>query len=426
MYTEAVANPSLRSSVRQRVLSVAERYIPPDQRNDDQLDAAHRTRTGILIAWLGIGLTTSSALLYAVLGSPLSAAAIASIGVFLSVVHLAIVRGVPLVVIGNAATALTWLVTFVVASRTGGFNSPAIVWSFFHPVTTYVACGRRSASVWSVLSAAQIAIFFTVDRLGYTGAQDLSTAAVYPLRAAGFIGCIVANVLLIASIEGVRTASQAAVDRANRSVERQRILGDMHDGVGSQLIGLMIQARAKKIDDDRLLASLGSCLDDLKLIVDSLDPGDGSADVALAELRARVGPRFEAAGIDLTWTQVGPRLDLPAEGLLQLLRALQEMTSNALRHSGARRVHVSMSTGHHDPAQCTIEVRDDGIGFDPVQRRSGRGLASLHQRARRLGGSVSFEDARPGTIVRMEFPLTSRTTLAAQPMTLRTRFTPGR
>ncbi len=426
MNLEVATSTSIRSSLRQRVLSAAERYIPPEQRNDDQLDAAHRTRTGILIAWLGIGLTASSALLYGVLGSPVSAAAIASIGVFLSVVHLAIVRGVPLVVIGNAATALTWLVTFVVASRTGGFNSPAIVWSFFHPVTTYVACGRRSASAWAVLSASQIAIFFTVDRLGYSGAQDLSSAAVYPLRAAGFVGCIVANVLLIASIEGVRAASQAAVDRANRSVERQRILGDMHDGVGSQLIGLMIQVRAKKIDDDRLLSSLGACLDDLKLIVDSLDPGDGSADVALAELRARVGPRFEAAGIDLTWTQVGPLLDLSAERLLQLLRALQEMASNALRHSGARRVEVSLRTGNDDDERCVVEVRDDGMGFDPTQRRSGRGLASLHQRARRLGGTVSFEDARPGTIVRIEFPLSPRVTGADQPMTLRTRLTPGR
>ena len=426
MNPATVPPTSIRSALRQRVLSAAERYIPPEQRTDDQLDAAHRTRTEILIAWLGIGLAGSSALLYGVLGSPVSAAAIASIAVLLSVVHLAIVRGVPLVVIGNAATALTWFVTFVVAGRTGGFNSPAIVWSFFHPVTTYVACGRRSASVWSVLSAAQIAIFFTVDRLGYTGAQDLSSAAVYPLRAAGFIGCIVANVLLIASIEGVRVASQAAVDRANRSVERQRILGDMHDGVGSQLIGLMIQVRAKKINDDRLLASLGACLDDLKLILDSLDPGDGSADVALAELRARVGPRFEAAGIDLAWKQDGPSLDLPAEQLLQLLRALQEMTSNALRHSGARRVQVSLATSPDDAGQCIIEVRDDGIGFDVGQRRSGRGLASLHQRARRLGGSVCFDDARPGTVVTMIFPLRSPVTGTVQPMTRRTRLTPGR
>ena len=426
MNPATVPQTSIRSALRQRALSAAERYIPPEQRTDDQLDAAHRTRTGILIAWLGIGLAGSSALLYGLLGSPVSAAAIGSIAVLLSVVHLATVRGVPLLVIGNAATALTWLVTFVVAGRTGGFNSPAIVWSFFHPVTTYVACGRRSASVWSVLSAAQIAIFFTVDRLGYTGAQDLSSAAVYPLRAAGFIGCIVANVLLIASIEGVRAASQAAVDRANRSVERQRILGDMHDGVGSQLIGLMIQVRAKKIDDDRLLASLGACLDDLKLIVDSLDPGDGSADVALAELRARVGPRFEAAGIDLLWKQDCPGLDLPAERLLQLLRALQEMTSNALRHSGAGRVEVSLATRRDDPETCVIEVRDDGIGFDFGQRRSGRGLASLHQRARRLGGSVSFDDARPGTIARMEIPLRVPSTESAQPMTRRTRLTPGR
>lgn len=388
------------------MLDAAERHLPPGGVAADA-ELARRARTAILISWLGIGFTTASAVLYAVLGSPWSAAAIAMIAVSLLMVPRGIERGMSLSGVGNGVTAVTWLATFIVGARTGGFSSPAVVWSFFHPITTYVACGRRWASIWSLLSAFQIAVFYVADSANLWITDDLSAGSASLLRALGFIGCILANAAVIAGIEGVRQASQDALDRANRMLDRQRILDDMHDGVGSQLLGLMIQVRAKRIDDQRLVQSLESCLDDLKLIVDSLDPADRTLATALAELRARVEPRCAASGVELRWAVDPPSAPpLPPDRALQVLRALQEMTSNALRHSASPIIDVELQWPNRVGDDAVVAVRDHGRGFDPAEPpRIGRGLASLRARAQRLGGRLTITPAAPGTRVAITFPV---------------------
>ena len=291
-----------RLSIREIALNHADRFVPRTVDGQElPFQEALRLRTGIVIAWLGVVLSASTALLYAYIGSPISGLAIGAITVPLLFLHLAVRRGTSLTTLGNAFTTGAWLMTFVVAARTGGFQSPALVWSFIHPITTYVACGKRSAQVWALLCTGQVATFFTLNQLGLQAAQDLAPSTATVLRAAGFIGCILTNMALIAAIEGVRVASQEALDHANRTIERERILGDMHDGVGSQLLGLIIQVRARKIDDQRLLHGLTSCLDDVKLIVDSLDPLERTFDVAIGEFRSRLEPKCAAAGISGIW-----------------------------------------------------------------------------------------------------------------------------
>ena len=212
--------------------------------------------------------------------------ALSALAIALLFVPAGIRRGFSLTILGNVFTAATWLITFVVALRTGGFQSPALVWAFIHPITTYVACGKRSAQVWAALSVTQVSAFYVFDQLGMQSADDLKASTLTVLRLAGFIGCILTNTSLIAVIETVRRASQAAQDEANRTLERERILGDMHDGIGSQLLGLILQVRAKRIDDERLVHSLCSCLEDVRLIVDSLDligPVAGAFEVSVRD-----------------------------------------------------------------------------------------------------------------------------------------------
>lgn len=412
--TRSRSRPWPRSDgLRDRLLGAADRFLPEQPAEDDQaaLDAAHRMRMAVVLSWLGLVCTTSTGLLYAYLGSIWSGVAIGSISVPLLATPLLVRRRVSLLVIANVATAATWVVTFVVGARTGGFSSPAVAWSFFHPITTYVVCGRRVALWWSAMSILQIAVFFLWDRAGVDIAQDISARSSSLLRTAGFVGCILTQVALIATIEGVRVASQEALDRANRTIEHQRILDDMHDGVGSQLLGLSMQARAGTLDDERLLQALDSCLDDMRLIVDSLDPTERSFEVAIAELRARVDQRCHAAGVDLTWTLEPPVRPLEAAQTLQVLRCVQEMTTNALRHARSDRLEVSFAPLADDRSSATptgyrVSVRDHGVGFDPAAPpRLGRGLTSLQTRARRLGGRLVIEPARPGTRCSIELTI---------------------
>ncbi len=401
-----VRSTTNRRSARDFVVDQASRYLPEPQKGQvfNAQDIV-RLRTGIIIAWLGVVGASCTAVLYAYLGSPISGVAIAGVAAPLLFLHLAVRRGMSLTILGNGFTTAALLMTFIVAARTGGFQSPALVWSFIHPITTYVACGKRSAQVWAVLCTTQVGIFFLLDQLGMQAAQDLTANTVTVLRATGFIGCILTNIALIAAIEGVRVASQEAMDQANRTIERERILGDMHDGVGSQLLGLIMQVRAKKIDDERLLHGLSSCLDDVRLIVDSLDPIERSFDVAMGEFRSRLEPKCAAAGITLNWVMDGTLPATPTQ-TLQILRAVQEITTNAIRHSHTDTLDVVL--GRESESRAGIHVRDYGTGIDPsTVRRTGRGMTSLQTRAQRIGGTLTIEPATPGTRVTLEFPIAS-------------------
>jgi signal transduction histidine kinase len=211
----------------------------------------------------------------------------------------------------------------------------------------------------------------------------------------------------MAQAERERVAAVALLARASAVEERQRILADMHDGIGSQLLGVTLQVRAGSLSGDSLARELENCLEDLRLIVDALDPTDRSYEVALGELRGRLEPRCTAAGVELNWRIED--LDLPSaarpERVLQMARILQEAFTNALRHSKARRIEVGVRRANGGGDGIEIDVRDDGDGFDVEDPRGrGRGLESMRGRARRLDGELEIANARPGTRVTLRFP----------------------
>jgi signal transduction histidine kinase len=367
-----------------------------------------KTKAGVILTRIGIVFAVALAMLFAYLGSPISGLAIGSIAVALTIITTLVPDHVPLRVVSNLFTGVVSLAFVIVALRTGGLKSPAIVWCFFHPVTTYLQAGRRSAIAWTGVSAAQIAMFAFSEQLGLTVAHDISPSASNTIFLAGLFTCVLHVGFVLAGTEGVKRISREATDRANRAAERERILGDMHDGVGSQLLGLMIQVRAKRIDDERLLRGLGDCLDDLKLIVDSLDPAERPFAVAIAELRTRMEPRCDAVGVELNWSIDDEPWPVSAEQTIQILRALQEMTNNALRHSHTDRIDVWLHRMPESTDMFEVGVRDYGTGFDlALVSRSGRGMTSLRTRARRLAGELIVEPESPGTMVGLRFNLSA-------------------
>jgi signal transduction histidine kinase len=96
---------------------------------------------------------------------------------------------------------------------------------------------------------------------------------------------------------------------------------------------------------------------------------------------------------------------LPATQEEALLRVAQEALHNALRHSGARHVDVTLE---RCGAGAVLRVTDDGSGFDPqAVRRAGRhlGLVSMRDRASGVGGALTVESAPgKGTTIEMEVP----------------------
>ncbi len=385
------------------LFALADRYLPPGTSDPHQV---RQLRAIILGSTLGMAFSTATAMSYLLMGSPWSAFSIQLITLALLAVPFAVRRGVKASTIGQLAAGVTSQASVVVSMRSGGFASPAVTWCFMLPVIAYLAAGPVASIVWSAVSLCIFGFFFGAERLGVSFVQDFSPSDLSLLRVSGYPGLIISNVVILMMVERIRVASQRVLDEANRDIERQRILRDMHDGVGSQLMGLLVRARSGRLEGHQLVHGLETSLDDLRLVVDSLDPSERSLEIALGELRLRTQVHCEAAGVELKWVCRGTDDLVLATGVtLDVLRACQEMLANAIRHSGAKRIEFTLSLETVPNPVVSLVVRDHGVGFDPsAPPRSGRGLPSLRARATKLAGQLTVSAVAPGVEVSIRFP----------------------
>lgn len=185
--------------------------------------------------------------------------------------------------------------------------------------------------------------------------------------------------------------------------ERQRLMQDMHDGLGSSLMGAL-KAVEHGAEQD-LAEMLRHCIDDLKLAIDSLEPVQSDLLLLLATLRFRLGTRLEQAGLQLRWEveDVAPLPWLDAASTLHILRVLQEALANVIKHSGAR--VVTLTTRQHGDA-VEVAVEDDGQGFEPdAAEGRGRGLSNMRRRAANIGAQVAWERGAGGTRFVLSLPV---------------------
>ncbi|MGW9024774.1 GAF domain-containing sensor histidine kinase [Streptomyces sp. NPDC055722] len=197
--------------------------------------------------------------------------------------------------------------------------------------------------------------------------------------------------------------------------ERSRLAHELHDAVSQRLFSLRLtaQAAAALIDRDPVRAKgelqqvatlAGDAVDELRAAVVELRPAALDEDGLVATLRTQIQVLDRAHTARVTFAGRGVRA-LPAAQEEALLRVAQEALHNALRHSGAGRVEVTLE-------KCgpgaVLRVTDDGSGFDPTAiRRAGRhlGLVSMRDRAGGVGGTLTVESAPgKGTTIEMEVP----------------------
>jgi signal transduction histidine kinase len=130
----------------------------------------------------------------------------------------------------------------------------------------------------------------------------------------------------------------------------------------------------------------------------------GSLGRALGELAAGFGSQ---AGIDTQSAVTGEEADLVPEAQEALLRVAQEALANVRRHARAHRVRLTLS--YLDDATL-LDVRDDGVGFDPAAPArngsgGGFGLAGMRERLAGCGGTLTIETAPgQGTSVAASLP----------------------
>lgn len=204
----------------------------------------------------------------------------------------------------------------------------------------------------------------------------------------------------------VRQREQAARERQEAIIaERARILQDMHDGMGSQLVTALRLVKRDDADRAVVARTIEEALQDLRLIIDSLDETNQGLLPMLADLRYRLEPRLAELGIGLQWeVQQLPELaGLGPQSALNAMRLVQEALNNAVKH--ARPTVIEVSVDRREGA-AVIGVTDNGSGFDPeTMKKPGRGLPGMHKRAQQLGANLRVEPRNGGgTAVSLHFP----------------------
>ena len=194
--------------------------------------------------------------------------------------------------------------------------------------------------------------------------------------------------------------------------ERGRLARELHDAVAQKLFSIRAKARAASVlavrdparaaaEMDSVAALSGAAHAELRAVISGLAPPDlgecGLAEslrryAALAGLAHGVTVRFTAT----RFPPLGAARDAAA------YRIAQEALHNALRHSGAAEIEVSL---HRTARRVILEVTDGGRGFSPDAPASGLGLTSMRERAAAAGGTLSIRSTPGrGTKVTLAIP----------------------
>jgi signal transduction histidine kinase len=186
--------------------------------------------------------------------------------------------------------------------------------------------------------------------------------------------------------------------------QRERIMREMHDGLGGQLVSVLSMVQRGQASPQEIAEGLRRALDDMRMMIDSLESENEGLRGLLGRLRARLEPLLRRNGLELTWrVDAGPTID--AQQALHCLRIIQEAVANVIQHAHAGHVRITVAPDDVDASRVSIEVSDDGVGGDPSMSERGHGMKNMLDRAREVGGEIRFEMGNPGRRVLLSFPV---------------------
>jgi signal transduction histidine kinase len=195
--------------------------------------------------------------------------------------------------------------------------------------------------------------------------------------------------------------------------ERARLARDLHDAVSQKLFSIRAKARAAEVlvhrDPERAAAEIqsvaalsGQAHAELRAVIDGLAPPDLAAGGLAGSLRSYAVLAGRTYGVEVRFHAPGQLPSLGAQRETAIYRVAQEALHNALRHSGASAVCVSLSATRR---RVILEVTDHGRGFAAEGPSGGLGLASMRERAAAAGGTLTVRSGPgEGTLVRLALP----------------------
>jgi signal transduction histidine kinase len=341
----------------------------------------------------------------------------------LAIIGYALLGPALLIATGHAVTVFldqVWLPGLVLMAALGygvaldrrirGHDSPHLVLLATVPVALAAAVHDLLASQATGSASTTLALHWAGPLLLVALAAPLADRFVWVLREAESARAELESrvrereQLLKRNFERLRESERLQA----QAQERQRIMQDMHDGLGSQLLSSLMLVERGAVSQPQMVQILRESIDDMRLAIDALASDDAGLLAALGNLRFRMEPRLNAAGIQLAWVTHGlpEEIDINPKAVLPILRIVQEALTNALKHSRARLVQATMGVERQaDGDWLAVRIADNGGGI-VAERAGGRGLLNMRNRAARIGAVLKVETVPgAGTAITLRYRL---------------------
>lgn len=220
---------------------------------------------------------------------------------------------------------------------------------------------------------------------------------------------------LILELDRTRSELAAVEHQAGVLNERERLAREIHDTLaqGFSSIQLLLRAATRSLDPQREVNTARASdlverarfeaqenLTEARRLVRALAPGALQESTLTAALERLCETTSSRTGVRALFHEVGPTVSLATPFEVALLRIAQAALANTTQHGRATRADVTLTSME---TAVTLDIVDDGIGFDPqalteagnVPGRGGFGLRSMTSRAAELNGVLTVE-SRPG------------------------------
>jgi len=183
--------------------------------------------------------------------------------------------------------------------------------------------------------------------------------------------------------------------------ERTRIASELHDRLGSLLSTVKLHfssfeaANEENIEDKETfnfaLDLLDNSVEEVRSISHNLSKGiltQFGLQAAVENLRDQINA---AGSIQVKLIKAGPEYNINPESEIELFRVIQELITNAIKHSQSKEIYVQLIS---DAEGLNIIVEDYGVGFNVDKLKSkGIGLQNLKTRVEKIGGTYHFESS---------------------------------
>jgi len=220
-----------------------------------------------------------------------------------------------------------------------------------------------------------------------------------------FIAAAIIGILLVNRYRVVNNIKrQVAIERVRNHIAR-----DLHDDIGSTLssINILSQVALSKNENtqdyfQRIKDQSSRMMENISDIVWSINPNNDTMKQVIIRMREFASEIIEPANMHYTFTEeVSEDLILDAAKRKNIFLIVKEAINNAVKYSEASQLTIAL---HQKNQILTIQINDNGKGFDEATIRSGNGLRNLRERTHEINGTITIA-SNPGSGTAIEFSI---------------------